>query len=246
MKKSLSNSTYFKKIRTDSQRPQIPLPLPITKRVPILEPSTFESLRALVPELKRIIDAQITEQHRVNFYDIRKPNYPQGDSENLTFMVEIFQGTQPSTSWFDVMNSLRASLKTSSFGVIDVEIVDESRAFMPAIFPQTPTSDPIQIYETVRDDIISLLVERLPSSCNSMSLFRFGKSFHTASPSIVIFVEPFAVHNWHVLNKDIKTLFTSQDWTGTNLKNVAMNMEIVFVPGRILTMESKDFRSHEN
>lgn len=77
----------------------------------------------------------------------------------------------------------------------------------------------------------------------SRNLFE-ENSLNTASPSVVIFVEPFAVRNWQLLKKDIKALFPSKNFDGLDLSFGTTN---TICPKQIWTGDIKlkrDGQSH--
>lgn len=222
--------------RTDAYRCTslgAPLPLPIVRASLALDDSLRQVLQSLMPQIRAEINAAIHDQYTVDFCRTWKAKYPRGEIVHLTLCVQVYEGSEPSTRWPDLRTALVALLNASGFQSIQVEIVDESRAFMPSIYPQPPYKGSIRVYENLREGIIDLLMSTLGKTWNCMSLFRSGASEEESAPTIVIFVEPFAFQDWQWLEATINEMVKPQLPPGVELP-------VEFLPGRLSDLTGKD------
>ncbi len=191
--------------RTDpfrSTTATIPFPLPLEKKGPLLSDDDFQRLR---PHIQETLDSyNIKDQYIAQFYELSKMNYPRGSIRVPTLLIEFYEGKGPSSSWSAARDALRRLLNRTGYTSVEVEIVDESRAFLPSIFPQAASTGPIQLYEDIRDQLVTLLFTRLGGAWNCMSLFRVGRTNDVAVPTIVIYVDPFASCDWHELERAVQ------------------------------------------
>lgn len=216
-----------------------PLPLPVTKRS--IESSIhLSAFEKLLPKIQTIVHSHYSiEQYRINLCEVTKPDYSKGDEKRTTLIIDIDQSFGPPTQWSIIINSLKSLFKSTDLSSIDIELVDESRGFIPRIFPETVGSDSIIWYENARLDLVALLLEKMPDCCHGMSLFKLGNDMKTAMPFIVIFMKPLAIHNWKALKKEIISVLNSKN------DGSSMDMGVEFVPGRISSLIGEDFRPSE-
>lgn len=222
-----------------------PRPLPTIKSPvqDIYYQQAFDDLRS---EIQKIVDSHVTEEHRINLFEVTKPDYPHGDGKRVTLIIDIDQSSGPSTRWFSMMDALKLLLKSTKLEPIEIELVDENRASVPQIYPEAVQSESIMFYESVRSKLIAFLLEQLPDVCHGMSLFKFGSTWKTAVPSVVIFVEPFSQQNWESLTSQLRLLLSSNDHIGMLEQESSTSLRIEFMPGRISQLTGQDFRRNQD
>lgn len=214
-----------------------PLPLPI-RRTSLPSDGMEETLEKLRPHIQAETDLFIKDPYTLSFVHVLRPDYPTGNVKRLTLSVEIYKGHEQPNAWAQARDNLHTLLRNAGFESIDVDIVDESRAFMPCVFPQSVNAGSIGAYESVRDTISGLLLKQLGSSWNCMSLFRVGKSLEAAVPSIVVFVEPLTSTDWQRLEATIRQIVAP-----TTPPGEALGIE--FLPGKYSHLTGKDLDGKE-
>ena len=66
----------------------------------------------------------------------KKRNYLQGDIRVPTLLAKVYKEHSPSASCFDLGDMVQSLLRSAGPANINVEIANETRAFVPSIFPQ--------------------------------------------------------------------------------------------------------------
>lgn len=210
-----------------------PLPLPNVRDSLPSDDGLRKVLHNLLPRIRAEINAIIKDQYAVDFYHVSKPEYPKGNVKILTLCVKIYKGREQPHGWPELRDALKRLLHTSGFHTIDVEIVDELRAFMPSIFPQPVQKELTEVYESVRDHLLDLFNKQLGSAWNRMSLFKFGRTEDESIPSIVVFVEPFTSQNWQWLEATVREIVAPIVPPGEDLG-------VEFLTGRLSHSEGKN------
>ena len=188
---------------TESQPP----PLPIIRSTPDL--ATLEEFRTIWPAVIEKLDSVMKGQYTCHICDSWKQGCYQENHKVTTCLVQLDRDPGVSPSWATIRNEIHSLLQRSGFKSVQVELLDPHKAFIPALFPQPPSTGSIRLYESVRDRLAALLFRFLGMSWVSMSLYRLGSSKNSAVPTIVVFVRPFTYCDWQhlevVMNDVVKS-----------------------------------------
>lgn len=211
---------------------EAPFPLPVDRTS--LPPNGLpQVLENLLPHIRAEIGRLIKDQFTAHFVNVTKPGYPDGNVKRLTLAVKIYKGREEPTTWTKARSTLKNFLIKAGYPSIDVEIVDESRAFSPSVFPQSSKVPSTKAYESVRDNITGLLVKYLGWNWTCMSLFSVGSSTEDSVPSIVVFVKPYTSSDWQSLYRMIKQTVAPKIPPGKDLG-------LEFLPGKYSNPAGKD------
>lgn len=210
-------------------------PLPIARSPTALNQHVVQRLNKLLPTIRGIVETYLKEAVTINIVDSWKPDYPGGQYRKPTVLIEVYNGTGSPSSWPKIRDQVQGLLHDSQFYAIDVEIIDNDRAFMPSIFAQDPKTGSIMIYEMARGQIVDLLFKALRDDWLCLSLFKFGRTRADSKPAIVVYVRPQASCDWILLSETIQSTFASKLPPNRNL-------DVKFLPGILSTPVGKDVK----
>ncbi|MCJ1244342.1 hypothetical protein MMC30_001540 [Trapelia coarctata] len=201
-----------------------PFPLPLHTREVEPEKRLSERVHA---QLNQVLVAHgITDRYTAEIYAMRKPGYPGGDVPVITLRVLFRRGSGLPFAWSAARDEAKEMLRRNGLGNVEVEIMDHERAFQPSFFPIGPTSQAVSVYERIRDELISLLFERLNTKWRLVSLFNVARTLEKSIPTIVVLVNPCLAHDWQKLEQLCKGIINKAVPSGQELP-------IEFLPGRI-------------
>lgn len=213
----------------------MPLPLPITRSKPDL--ATLEEFNTIWPAIIAKLDSVMKGQYTCEICDSWKQGYNQENRKITTCLIQVDQDPDVSPSWRTIRNEIHILLQRSGFNSVQVELLNPHKAFIPALFPQPPSTDSIQLYENVRDRLIALLFRFLGMSWVSMSLYRLGSSMDSAIPTIIVFVQPYKYCNWQHLEMIMNDVVKFELSEGKVLK-------IEYLPGKVSNINDRFSASH--
>lgn len=224
--------------RTDCYRSTTksrPPPLPIIRSRPDL--ATLEEYRTIRPAVIEKLDSVMKGQYTCHICNSWKQSYYQEDRKVTTCLINLDRDPGVSPSWATIRNEIHSLLRRFGFKSVEVELLDPQKAFIPALFPEPPSTDSIRLYESVRDRLVALLFRFLGMSWVSMSLYRLGSSKNSAVPTIVVFVRPYTSCDWQhlevVMNDAVKSKLPEGQTLG-----------IEYLPGRVLNENDRLSASH--
>lgn len=180
--------------------------------------ATLEEFNTIWPAIIEKLDSAMKGQYTCEICDSWKQGYNQEDRKVTTCLIKVDRDPGLSPSWATIRDEIHIFLQRSGFNSVQVELLDPQKAFIPALFPQPPSTDSIRQYESVRDRLGRLLFRYLGMSWVSMSLYRLGSSKDSAVPTIVIFVPPYAYCDWQhlevVMNDVVKSVLSEGQTLG--------------------------------
>jgi len=214
-----------------------PFPLPLKQQEVEPEKKLSDALRAKVNEI--MATHGITDLYTAEIYAMRKPDYPGGKEPAITLQIEFRSGKGLPYSWSEARDEAKRMLGRNGLKSVEVEIVDYERAFMPSLFPISPTSGAVTVYESIKDQLIKLLFKRLRNKWRLISLFNVARILEKGMPTIVVLVNPCVVHDWQQLELLCKDIIKKALLQGRELP-------VEFLPGNIGDThdEGKDITSN--
>lgn len=153
-------------------------------------------------------DHDITVSEQVEVISRSKPGYPNnGDKLRPTLLIEVDAGdTNPTERWSAARRDLKSLLQERGLEDFEVEIQDRNRFYMPSIFPIKPSHSAVARWESVRASIRDIVLERLQTSWQLLSLFMTGRNSSLARPSVVLMVSRLAEHDWKTLAFNLESI----------------------------------------
>ncbi|KAL2832911.1 hypothetical protein BDW59DRAFT_138886, partial [Aspergillus cavernicola] len=212
--------------RTTTMR--FPWPYPITTAPATQE--TIQRVNSCRADVVALLASEgfSTEPHHFFFRveHVTKPGYPMGNTAQ-TMLRLVWTGNAPAPLRLgptkDAVAELLARKGIQSVGI---EIVFFDQCFRPSLFSIQPNHPAVPIYNAAKRGIMRLVNQRLHSEWATLSMFMMGLTKPKSTPTIVILVNPFAVHDWADLATQIKLRLPPGDTT-------ALGINVEFLPGSL-------------
>ncbi|KAJ0414513.1 hypothetical protein BJY00DRAFT_318776 [Aspergillus carlsbadensis] len=158
--------------------------------------------------------------------DISKPEYPMGSTPE-TMLRLMWSGDAPVPPQLEASRDVVANLLAQK-GIdrVGVELVFSEKSFQPSMFSISPSHPAVPIYDAAKGEILTLVKDRLGNEWSLLSQFEMGRTEETATPTIVVLVNPLMTHDWADLATQIQRKLHAGDETATE-------MDVEFIPGGI-------------
>lgn len=202
----------------------------------------LEEFRTIWPAVIEKLDSVMKGQYICHICDSWKQGYDQEDRKVTTCLIHTDRDPGVSPSWATIRDEIHSLLQRSGFISIQVELLNLHKAFIPALFPQPPSTGSIRLYESVRDRLAALLFRFLGMSWISMSLYRLGSSKDSAISTIVVFVRPYTYCDWQHLEVVMDDI-VNDDAVKSKLSE-GRTLGIEYLPGRISNGNDRLSASH--
>ena len=191
----------------------------------------------LRPQINGILQTYGIQHIRwwLQVYNLSKPGYPNGALKTPTVRIEL-EGSK-GRNFGDARDAIFRLLRQHGLNKFHVELIDLERCFEPSLFPLGPEHASVRFYNTIRDELATLISLRLTSRWSAMCIFSVGKTEKLARPSIVVMVKPLTNHNWSTLIVEVNAIILPKLAPGQSLG-------IEFFPGErgLLTDEPEEPR----
>ena len=210
----------------------VAFPFPLPLHVEEVEPERRLSERLHVQLNQILVSHGVTDPYTAEIYNMSKPEYPGGNTPVKTLRIMFRGGSGLPFSWSTVIDQAKAMLRHDGLRNVEVEIVDRERAFQPSFFPIGAKNQAVIVYERIRDELISLLFQRLNTKWTLINLFNVARTLEKSIPTIVVLVNPCVVHDWQQLELLCNAIITKAVPQGKELP-------IEFLPGRAGDAEYK-------
>ncbi|KAL4908779.1 hypothetical protein BDW74DRAFT_174011 [Aspergillus multicolor] len=209
-------------------------PWPYPLRTTPAQPSTVRAVEAIKPAILQAMedDGFPVEHYGFNFRveDVTKPGYPFG-GRAATMLRLVFQDAPHIPGELGpAKDAVYELILQRGIRDVGVEIVFLDKCFRPSLFAISRNDPAVQIYETARRSIREMIASRLRNEWSLLSLFKLGLVKQKSSPTIVVYVDPLSVHDWHDLGLQIKLKLPPNN-------PHAMAIDVEFLPGRIFTSD---------
>lgn len=202
-----------------------PLPAPLVPSP--LRPADLARWTAdtnIMRDIGRVLHSHdIMPSMRIEAHNMIKPGYPRdGDKPRPTLLIPVDDGdTNPKQRWSAARRDLVDLLEKRGFTEFMVEIYDPNRYYRPSLFPIKPKHPAVAHYESVRDTLLRIVMERLQSKWQLLSLFMTGRDSSLARPSLVLMVSPLASSDWQTLVFDLERIINKDrsvdKWISTEI-----------------------------
>ncbi|KAI9733111.1 MAG: hypothetical protein M1834_003658 [Cirrosporium novae-zelandiae] len=225
--------------RKTTALPRYPLPLIVRDLPPHLQGNR---LAAIWGPLEQILSSfGIQEGHYfASIVCLEKFGYlPM--SKIPTLRVEI--KSDKTQKWSEIRNVLKKCLSDNAFPEVQVEIIHPDKCFLPSLFT-IPSSHPsISIYNSIRDQLVELVDQRLRTAWLSMCIYKIGRTESVATFAVVVHVTPFAHCNWNLLKVDLEQMIRPRaprgqiigvEFLPALLTSANTSSEIITMFGRLL------------
>jgi hypothetical protein len=169
-----------------------------------------------------------TEVHsfHLRVEDVIKPGYPMGDRPQ-TMLYLCWSGDAPVPANLDEAKDAVVELLASrGISGVRVELFFWYRSFRPSMFAIQPDDPAVPIYNAAKREILTLVKETLNGEWSLMSLVQLGRIKAISIPTIVVFVKPFASHDWADLVTKIKLKLRAAE-------AAAIDINVEFLPGHL-------------
>ena len=197
---------------------RVPLPLPLYLKKPRAPISDLLSTNS---KLRQEIFAQL-HRHFVYPYVVQfvlqsKPGYPgQGSQEVLALHIQVDMPDDAGRrEWSPAKRAVQSLLEDYGLTDAEVEIWDPSRCYEPILLHMHPNESHIGLYESVRQEIVLYVDQKLGRSWNSMCLYRVraNRKILSTTHDIVITVDALTHHDWAALRAAILRILDSVNST---------------------------------
>jgi hypothetical protein len=109
---------------------------------------------------------------------------------------------------------------------VGIELVFWYRSLRPSMFAIRPDDPAVPIYNAAKREILTLVSQTLNNEWSLLSMFQVGRIKTINIPTIVVFVNPFASHDWADLATQIKLKLRATE-------AAAMDINVEFLPGHL-------------
>ena len=199
-----------------------PLPLPLHHLTP---PSNIsDRIIPLRTQIRGIMESHsIKDPYEADLCFLRKPDYPDTSIPRLTLYIR-FHGSKIPESWGDIRDALHHLLSRTELATTEVDIVDADSAFVPMFLPIKPGSGSILLFESVQEQLVRVLHDRVPRLWTSLGIVNVGRNIQAATPKVIVLVHPKATHDWQTLVYKFQSIINPKLPKGQNL-------EVEIIPG---------------
>ncbi|KAJ0419604.1 hypothetical protein BJY00DRAFT_324190 [Aspergillus carlsbadensis] len=212
--------------RTTTTNLAWPYPLTCTPA----DPSIVGRVNGCKNEILRVLeeDGLPTEGYYLHFRveNVSKPEYPLGDRPQTTLRLVYLHVSVVPRRLGPIKDGVARILLQKGIVGVDVELVFLDKCFRPSLFSILSGDPAVRVYSAAGEDILALVKSKLGREWSILSLFRMGLNKAKSTPTIVIFVNPFASHDWADLALQIKLCLPHDD-------PEALKLEVEFIPGRL-------------
>lgn len=206
-----------------------PLPYPITSSP--APPDITQRVEACRTDILNILQQDgFPSVHllRLGVENITKPEYPHGHKPIMVLrLVYMFAESVPMLS--PTKNAVYDLIRQRGIRNVHVEIVFLDKCFRPSLFSIRSSDEAVLVYAAAKRTIMEFINSQLGTRWNLISLFSIGLTKATATPCIVVYVDPYTRANWSLLTSQVKALLPVTSEAGN--ANIKPNVE--FLPGKI-------------
>lgn len=105
-------------------------------------------------------------------------------------------------------DQIKELLKTQSIEA-EVEILSKKPKSERSLFALKPEEEAVRIYESVRDRLLEIVEDNLPTAWSMICVWSIGIDISNAGPAFVVFVDPGTVKDWSTLIFDLKRIINA-------------------------------------
>jgi len=143
-----------------------------------------------------------TVSHPKAFRDNRPPLHADAASigdEPISvwrILVDTDEAGNSTAHWCTARREITALLDDHGSQKLEVDVYDFKRYYQPSLFPIHPSHPAVALLNSVQDELIRLVCNRIKSAWNLFSLFQVGLPDNAKRPAVVLMVAPLAEHDW--------------------------------------------------
>ncbi|KAI9731022.1 MAG: hypothetical protein M1834_005485 [Cirrosporium novae-zelandiae] len=183
--------------RKTTALPRLPLPLLESRIWPHLRGNRLEEVRG---PIDNILSSSGLQNYHASIVCLRKTGYtPSFEVPTLRVWVRGDRTLQ----WPQIRDTLKECLNQHDLPNIEVEIFHPDKCYLPSLFSISPSHPSINIYNSIRDQLLKVVDQKLRTAWLSMCIYKIGNTEDVAEFAVVVYVAPFTYLNWKSLKFDL-------------------------------------------
>ena len=135
----------------------------------------------------------------------------------LRILVEAGPGNHLA-SWSAARRDITNILDEFDFQGVEVEIQDPNRVYQPSIFATPPAHPAVNVFKTLRAQLLRAIIDTIGLKWGSLSLYLVGRTSGEMIPTVLVSVEPLSNHDWNIFKASLEAIVDRhQGKTGSKL-----------------------------